>query len=76
MIDDNDTPRIFALIGDGDGNGDEPEQIVGYGLVLPDGSAFSISWPAESGAGFYSTSSAEKAARLMGADVLWINGPP
>ncbi len=73
MIDDEDTPRVFALIGDA--YSDEPDQIIGYGLVLPDGSAYSISWPAKSGAGFCSSSSAEKTARLRGADVLWITGP-
>jgi hypothetical protein len=64
-----DIPRIFALTQDTG----EHCQIVGYGMVLPDGSAYSVSWPAGS---FYSSSSAEETAALRGADVLWIDDQP
>ncbi len=61
-------PRLFALtrpVG-------EADQIVGYGLELPDGSAYSISWPARHGASFFSSSSAEENADLRGADLVWM----
>ncbi len=61
-------PRVFALTRDED----ETDHIVGYGLVLPDGSAVSVSWPRDIGVSFYSTSSAEEAADLRGADLLWL----
>lgn len=65
-------PRLFALTRDGD----DPAQIVGYGMVLPDGSAYAVSWPATQGTSFYSTDSAERCAQLRGADLLWIAEPP
>ena len=64
------SPRIFALTREHE----EPGQIIGYGLVLPDGSAISVTWP--NGRTFYSTSSAEQVADLRGADLLWIGEPP
>jgi hypothetical protein len=69
MMEDKDIPRVFALVRDAE----EPGQIVGYGMALPDGSAYSVSWPTGSGASFYSSSSAEESARLRGADVLWMS---
>lgn len=66
-----DGPRMFALT--------RPfgtsSAVVGYGLVLPDGSAFSISWPSEH-ASIYSASSAEDVAELRRADLLWIGDQP
>lgn len=61
-------PRVFALVDD---QGDT-DRIVGYGLALPDGSAFSVSWPARTGSTFYSTRSAEQSAFLRGAELVWI----
>ena len=65
-------PRVFALVRDAD----QPSQIVGYGMVLPDGAAYTVSWPTERGTSFYSSSSAEVTAVLRGADVLWISDRP
>jgi hypothetical protein len=64
------TPRVFALERDGE----EPGEIIGYGLVLPDGSAFAVSWPC--GRTFYSTASAEESADLRGANLLWLGEQP
>ena len=61
--------RIFALTR----HADEPDEIVGYGLVLPDGSAVSVGWPSTNGTTFYSASSAEETADLREADVLWMD---
>ena len=61
-----DEPRVFALERDSE----EPGEIIGYGLVLPDGSAFAVSWPR--GGSFYSTASAEGSADLRGANLLWL----
>lgn len=65
-------PRLFALIRDGD----DPDEVVGYGMVLPDGTAYAVSWPAAHGTSFYSTDSAEDCARLRDADLLWIGEKP
>jgi len=67
-----DIPRVFALTRDLD----EPGQIVGYGLVLPDGSAVSVSWPMTTGASFWTTTSAEETADLRGADLVWMDDRP
>ncbi len=72
MTDNKDIPKVFALTRDAD----EPDQIIGYGLVLPDGSAYSVSWPTGRGSAFYSASSAEETAALRGADVLWMSDQP
>jgi hypothetical protein len=72
MIEDKDIPKVFALVRDDDEQG----QIVGYGMVLPDGSTYSVSWPARLGAAFYSASSAQETAELRGADVLWVGERP
>ncbi len=61
-------PRLFALTRDVE----KPGQIVGYGMVLPDGSAYSVSWPAGPGAYLYSASSAEETASLRRSDLLWM----
>lgn len=65
-------PRLFALVRDDD----DACQIVGYGMVLPDGSAYAVSWPAAFGSAIYSASSAEETATLRGADVLWMSDHP
>jgi hypothetical protein len=65
-------PRLFALTRD-EG---EPNQVIGYGLVLPDGSAYAVSWPNEQGATTYSSSTPEECAALRGADLLWIDDEP
>ena len=65
-------PRMFALTRDAD----DPAQIIGYGIELPDGSAYSVSWPAERGCSFSSSASAEQSAMLRGADLLWIGIEP
>lgn len=62
--------KVFALIRYADGAGG---RIVGYGMVLPDGSAYSVSWPTGCGTSFHSASSAEATAALRGADVLWMS---
>lgn len=62
-------PRLFALTRDGHG----ADEVVGYGMVLPDGSAYAVSWPAVQGASVYSTDSAEECAELRDADLLWID---
>ncbi len=72
MTGPTDVPKIFALVRDAD----EPGEIVGYGMVLPDGSVYSVSWPAGRGTSFYSASSAEQTAALRGADVLWMSDQP
>jgi hypothetical protein len=66
-------PQLFALTRDGD----DPNQIIGYGMVLPDGTAHSVSWSAEAGAGGtqYSASSAEQTAELRRAKLHWIGDP-
>jgi hypothetical protein len=65
-------PRMFALTRDAD----DPTQIIGYGIELPDGSAYSVSWPAERGCSFSSCDSAEQTAMRRGADLLWIATQP
>jgi hypothetical protein len=67
-----DTPRMFALTREAD----DSSHIVGYGLVLPDGSAYAVSWPVGSGSSFYSTTTAEECADLRNADLIWINEEP
>ena len=69
MTDNKYVPRVFALLRGADGQ----EQIVGYGMVLPDGSAYSVSWPAGHPSSTYSASSAEETAAFRGADLLWIS---
>ena len=64
-----DAPRVFALECDS-----EEGEIIGYGLVLPDGSASAVSWP--SSATIYSTASAEESADLRGANLLWLGDQP
>lgn len=53
-------PRLFALTRRGDDSG---QQVVGYGMELPDGSAYSASWPTPGGS-ICSASSAEETADL------------
>jgi hypothetical protein len=65
-------PRVFALVREAD----ESCQIVGYGMVLPDGATYAASWPPGRGTSFYSASSAEATASLRGATVLWISDQP
>ncbi len=72
MMGNKDIPQVFALVQDVD----ESSQIVGYGMVLPDGSTYSVSWPPGRGTSYYSASSAEQTATLRGADVLWMNDQP
>ncbi len=72
MTKDLNTPKVFALIRDAD----EPGEIVGYGMVLPDGSVYSVSWPTGRGTSFSSGSDAEQIAALIGADVLWMSDRP
>jgi hypothetical protein len=62
-------PRLFALSRQ---HGDSHE-IVGYGLVLPDGSTYSVSWPPGHGAGLHSSESAEHTAFVFNADLCWIH---
>jgi hypothetical protein len=64
----NASPRMFALTLDED----DDTQIIGYGIELPDGSAYSVSWPAARGCSFRSCDNAERSALLSGADLLWI----
>jgi hypothetical protein len=66
-----DLPRLFALTR----LCDQTDQVVGYGMVLPDGSAHSISWPSRTGATYYSADSAEQTADLRGAKLLWLGDP-
>jgi hypothetical protein len=65
-------PRLFALTRDGE----DAQQVVGYGMVLPDGSAYAVSWPATHGASVYSAGRAEECAELREADLLWIGDTP
>jgi hypothetical protein len=62
-------PRMFALVGEVD----ESNPVVGYGIALPDGSAVSVSWPAERGAAYFSSRNAEDNAFLRGADLVWMD---
>jgi hypothetical protein len=52
---------------------EDPGSIIGYGFVLPDGSAVSVSWPPRRGSTFYSSASAEGNATLLGADLVWVD---
>ena len=72
MTKQNGIPQVFALVRDAD----EPGEIVGYGMVLPDGSVYSVSWPTGRGTALYSASSAEQTAALRGARVLWTSDQP
>lgn len=67
-----DAPKLFALTR----SADEPSQIVGYGMVLPDGSAYSVSWPARMGAALFCASSAEQTAELRSAELVWLEDQP
>jgi hypothetical protein len=61
--------RRFALLR----QAEDPGTIIGYGFVLPDGSAVSVSWPPRRGSTFYSSASAESSAALLGADLVWVD---
>lgn len=61
--------RTFALLR----QLEDPGSIIGYGFVLPDGSAVSVSWPPRCGSTFYSSASAEGNAALLGADLVWVD---
>jgi hypothetical protein len=61
--------RRFALLR----QVEDPGSIIGYGFVLPDGSAVSVSWPPCRGNSLYSSASAESSAALLGADLLWVD---
>ena len=52
---------------------EDPGSIIGYGFVLPDGSAVSVSWPPCRGNSLYSSASAESSAVLLGADLVWVD---
>jgi hypothetical protein len=65
------TLRRFALVQ----QVEDPGSIIGYGFVLPDGSAVSVSWPPRRGSSFYSSTSAEGNAALLGADLVWVDEP-
>ncbi len=65
-------PQIFAVIR----AEDEPDHVLAYGMVLPDGSAYSVSWPPESGFASYAMSSAERTASLFDADLHWLSDQP
>jgi hypothetical protein len=54
---------------------EDPDSIIGYGFVLPDGSAISVSWPPRRGSAFHSSTSAERNAALLGADLVWVDEP-
>jgi hypothetical protein len=71
-MNEKETPKVFALTRDDD----EPDQIVGYGMVLPDGSAYSVSWPAKAGTWFWSGASADEIAAIRGTEVLWMGDQP
>jgi hypothetical protein len=66
------TPRRFALTRETE----DSHHVVGYGLVLPDGSAYAVAWPVQQGTTFYSTATAEQCAAIRGADLLWIDEQP
>jgi hypothetical protein len=61
--------RRFALLR----QVEDPGSIIGYGFVLPDGSAVSVSWPPCRGSSFCSSASAEVNAALLGADIVWVD---
>jgi hypothetical protein len=58
------------------GEEDPADRVVGYGIELPDGSAYSVSWPPRRGCSFQSCTSAARCAELHGADLLWISDQP
>ena len=64
-------PRLFALIRDVD----ELNDVIAYGIALPDGTAVAVSWPARNGSSIYSSDTAEECAAFRGADLLWIGEP-
>ncbi len=68
MMNPMDTLKLFALVREEDG----PNTIVGYGMVLPDGSAYSVSWPPSRGTSIWSAASAEQTADLRDADLHWL----
>lgn len=61
--------RRFALLREVE----DPGSVIGYGFVLPDGSAVSVSWPPHRGNSFCSSASAEVNAALLGADLVWVD---
>jgi hypothetical protein len=60
-------PRLFTLTRTIDG----VQRIIGYGLVLPDGSAIAVSWPGMPA--LYTADSAEGIAEIRDADLTWID---
>jgi len=62
-------PRLFAL------TRETGDNIVGYGMVLPDGSAHSVSWSGR-GTSWWSADSAEKIAECSDTELSWIGDEP
>lgn len=67
-----DVPRLFALTR----GHEDTSLIVGYGMVLPDGTTHSVSWPTPAATSYYSAASAEQTARLRNATLLWLDDQP
>ncbi|MER6756614.1 hypothetical protein ABT235_20820 [Micromonospora echinofusca] len=69
-----DKPSRFALLAYPDD--DSPPQIVGWGLALPDGSAFAVNLSGGRRTLLALCANADGVARLHNADVAWIDDEP
>ncbi|MFJ2033855.1 hypothetical protein [Streptosporangium sp. NPDC087985] len=69
-----DLPRMFALVQefdeDDEDDGQSSREVVAYGLVLPDGTAATIS---RNGNGFGRWTNAHRAARRLSSDLVWLS---
>ncbi|MFG2090425.1 MULTISPECIES: hypothetical protein [unclassified Spirillospora] len=67
-------PRLFALVREVLGEDDAVlEEVVAYGIVLPDGSAATVPL---SGRGFGRWLTPESASRRMVSDLVWLSPVP
>ncbi|GAA4240777.1 hypothetical protein GCM10022254_66830 [Actinomadura meridiana] len=64
-------PRLFALVREDLGEGDAVlDELVAYGIVMPDGSAATVPL---SGHWFARWLTPESASRRMGSEVVWLS---
>ncbi len=66
------TPRTFALRASPHG---DTAAVIGWGMTLPDGSAVAVDWRNGASCLVAICGSAERAARLQGADLIWVDQP-
>ena len=69
-------PRPFALLGfdgtDADDYADRDGPLLAWGMTLPDGSAVIVEWRDGPSSGVTVSANAEQAARLHGAELVWL----